>query len=128
MAGFSVQGATVTFAVLNEPVVTVTATRLSVETPEAELTNMTSATDLLGANVMVPTGDTSPGSLSVDFISTNQFSNPQALTGRVGVLGLYAPNYTVSRNAVLQAATLDHQSGDIVRGSLRFTITDYYPA
>lgn len=128
MAGFSVQGATVTFAVQNEPVVAVTATRLSVETPEAEITDMTSAVDLLGANVMVPTGDTSPGTVSVDFISTAQLSNPQALTGKVGVIGLSAQGYTVSRNAVLQSATLDHQIGDIVRGSMRFTVTDYYPA
>lgn len=128
MAGFTVQGATVTFSVKGFPVVTMTATRLSVETPEAELTDMTSVNSRIGANVMVPTGDKSPGSLSVDFISTKQFSNPQERTGNVGVLKLSTPTHTISRNAVLRAATIDYQTGDIVRGSLRFTITDHYPA
>lgn len=126
MAGFSVQGAAVTFTPQNGSPATVTATRLSIETPQAALVDMTSASDPLGANVMVPTGDTSPGSMSVDFIATNAFLNPQAIVGSTGILAISAPGYSLSRNAVLQAATVDHQSGDIVRGTLRFTITDYY--
>lgn len=126
MAGLSVQGATVTFVIPNGSTLTVTATRLSVETPQAEVTDLTSASDPVAANVMVPTKDTSHGTMSVDFIATSGFADPQPLVGSVGAVGLYAPGYSVQRNAVLQSATLDHQYGDIVRGSMRFIITDYY--
>ena len=90
------------------------------------MTDMTSPGDLLGANVMVPTGDTSGGSMSVDFVATAGFLNPQAIVGERGQLTLSSPQYTVSRNVVLQGASVDSRVGDIVRGTMRFAITDYY--
>lgn len=90
------------------------------------MTDMTSPGDLPGANVMVPTGDTSVGSMSVDFIATAGFSDPHAIVGERGQLTLSSPQYTVSRNVVLQGASVDSRVGDIVRGTMRFAITDYY--
>jgi hypothetical protein len=125
MAGFSASGATVTFS-SSGGTVTVVATSLKVDSPKAILTNMTSATAGAGSAVMAPTGEFSPGSMTVDFIASSGFSNPQALSGAYGSLSLSSPSYSVSRQAVLESSSVTAQSGDAVRGTLGFVITDFY--
>ena len=126
MAGLNAQGATLTFNSATSGLYKFIASGVSIEAPEAEMTDMTSPGDLLGANVMVPTGDTSGGSMSVDFVATAGFLNPQAIVGERGLLTLSSPQYAVSRNVVLQGASVDSRVGDIVRGTMKFAITDYY--
>ncbi len=126
MAGFTAHGATVTYAYSGGGVVNAVVTSLTVQAPEAELTDITASTALLGANVIAPTGDTSPGTVSLDFVATSFLSNPQELIGTYGNLTLSSPNYGVSRQVVCQSASITASTGDAVRGSISFTITDYY--
>ena len=126
MAGFTAQNATVTYAYNGGGLINAVATSLTVQAPEAELTDITASTALLGTNVIDPTGDTSPGTVSLDFLATSFLSNPQALIGTYGNLTLSSPNYGVSRQVVCQSASITASTGDAVRGSISFTMTDYY--
>lgn len=122
MAGVSAQGATFTFAGFGAIV-----TGISVETPTAEVTDMTSAVAPLGTLMAVPTGDWSGGSISVDYIHAGRLqADPQTLVRRRGQLNFSSTNYSVSRNVILESATTEARAGDIVRGTLRFRMTDYY--
>lgn len=122
MAGVHAQGATFTFAGFRAIV-----TGISVETPTAEVTDMTSAVAPLGTQTIVPTGDWSGGSVSVDYIHAGSAAtDPQTLVRRRGQLSFSSQNYSVSRNVILETATTEARAGDIVRGTLRFRVTDYY--
>jgi hypothetical protein len=88
---------------------------------------MTSATDPLGTISVAPTGDWSGGSISVDYIHAGPLqADPQSLVRSRGSLRFVSPNYSVLRNAILESATTEARTGDIVRGTLRFRMTDYY--
>lgn len=122
MAGVSAQGATFSFAGYSAIV-----TGISVETPTAEVTDMTSAVAPLGTLTVVPTGDWSGGSISVDYIHAGGLAtDPQTLVRQRGQLRFSSTNYSVSRNAILESATTEARAGDIVRGTMRFRMTDYY--
>ena len=122
MAGVSAQGATFTFAGFGAIV-----TGISVETPTAEVTDMTSAVDSVGTIAVVPTGDWSGGSISVDYIHAGPLqADPQTLVRAQGQLRFVSPNYSISRNAILESATTEARAGEIVRGTMRFRMTDYY--
>ena len=121
MAGVSAQGATFTF---NGVMATITA--MSVETPVAEIADMTGINDAVGATVLVPTGATSPGKISVDYVHAAGGIDPQAVLGSRGTLAFGSPGYSVSRNAILESASTEVRTGDVVRGSIRFVMTDYY--
>lgn len=122
MAGVPANGATFTFRGVQAIV-----TGISVETPAAEVVDMASAADPVGAIVMVPTGEWSGGTVSVDYIHAGPLqTDPQAVVRQVGQLRFASPGYTVSRNAILESATTEARTGDIVRGTLRFRMTDYY--
>lgn len=122
MAGVSAQGATFTFQGVQAIV-----SGISVETPTAEVTDMASAVDSVGTIRFVPTGEWSGGSISVDYIHAGPLQiDPQTLVRQVGQLLFSSPGYSVGRNVILESATTEARAGDIVRGSLRFRMTDYY--
>ena len=84
---------------------------------------MTAAGDRLGYTFMVPTGEQSGGTITVDFITTN--ADPWVFVKQIGVLTFSSQGYTVSRRVICESASVSAQSGELVRGSLRFLITDY---
>ncbi len=86
---------------------------------------MTGVDDAQGQRIMVPTGDWSGGSVEVEYIATPSGVAPEAFVRRVGLVTFASPNMTVSRRAVLIAADRRASVGDLVRGSLRFMLTDY---
>lgn len=120
MAGYTALGTTASF---DGNAFTVTG--FSFNPPAAQLADMTGAADLAGANVMAPTGEYTPGTMTVDFIATTTFGNPQEIIGTRGALAISGP-YPISRNAVCTDGSVQATLGDIIKGTLEFTITDYY--
>jgi hypothetical protein len=118
MAGATAHGATFSFQGIR-----FTLTGISVETPAAEVTNMTAATDQLGYTFMVPTGEWAGGTITVDFLATGV--DPQTLVRKVGVLSFSSSGYSISRRVICESASTSVQAGELVRGTLKFLITDY---
>jgi hypothetical protein len=118
MAGATAHGATFSFMGFSGKL-----TGISVEMPTAEVANMTDASAAKGYTVMVPTGEHSGGTITVDFLSSN--SDPWAFVRIAGVLSFSSVGYSVSRRVICQSASVSAQAGDLVRGSLKFLITDY---
>ena len=118
MAGATAHGATFAFLTFSGKL-----TGISVEMPTAEVTNMTAATDGLGYTFMVPTGEWAGGTITVDFLTFN--SDPQTFVKKVGDLKFTSAGYTVSRRVICESASVSAQSGELVRGSLKFLMTDY---
>jgi hypothetical protein len=88
---------------------------------------MTSATAATGTMTIVPTGEWSGGSVSVDYIHAGSTQvDPQTIVRKPGSLSFASAGYGVKRNVILESATTEATVGDIVRGTLRFRITDYY--
>lgn len=121
MAGFLAQGATFTFKS-----VAATVTGVSVETPVAEVVDMTAYNAPVANNVLVPTGGWKGGSISVDYVYAKGGTDPQTVVRQYGTLTFSAPGITVSRQAILESASTQIRVGDVVRGSLKFLMTDYY--
>ncbi len=121
MAGVTAHGATFTFQGVSAIVV-----GLSVETPKAEIVDMTGRLDPVGATVLVPTGAQSRGAISVDYIHAPGGVDPQALIGARGEVAFGSPGFSLTRNVILESATAEARAGDLVRGSIRFVMTDYY--
>ena len=118
MAGATAHGATFSFLTFSGKL-----TGISVEMPTAEVTNMTAATDGLGYTFMVPTGEWAGGTITVDFLTFN--TDPQTFVKKVGDLTFNSAGYTVSRRVICESASVSAQSGELVRGSLKFLMTDY---
>jgi hypothetical protein len=118
MAGATAHGATFSFMGFSGKL-----TGISVEMPTAEVANMSGVGDGRGFMVMVPTGDSSGGTITVDFISSK--SDPWSFVKRVGVLSFSSAGYSISRRVICESASVSAQSGELVRGSLRFLMTDY---
>lgn len=110
MAGVTAQGATFTFNGVGA-----TITGLSIETPKAEIADMTGINDPAAATVLVPTGAQSAGAVSVDYIHAAGGLDPQAAIGTRGTLLLGSPGYSVSRNVILESASTEVRTGDVVR-------------
>lgn len=131
MAGVTAQGGTFTFAEQQgtgpnqTSLFTAAISGVSVETPVAEIADMSSMDDQNGVIVLVPTGDWSGGSISVDYIRLPATQDPQSLVRKVGYFTYGAGGYSVTRRAILESASSEIRVGEIVRGSLRFRITDY---
>ena len=96
---------------------------LSVESPQAEVVDMTSATDGASTIKLVPTGAWTGGSITVEYIYES--GDPQTVVKTVGSLSFTSQEYTVTRRAILVSATVDSRVGEVVRGTLRFQLTDY---
>jgi hypothetical protein len=118
MAGATAQGARFSFLSFSG-----TLTGISVEMPTAEVTNMTAAGDSLGYTFMVPTGEWAGGTITVDFLTIN--TDPWSFVRKVGTLTFTSAGYSVSRRVVCESASVSAQSGELIRGSLKFLITDY---
>jgi hypothetical protein len=121
MAGATAHGATFTFLTFSGKLL-----GISVEMPTAEITNMTAAGDGLGYTFMVPTGEWAGGAITVDFLTFN--ADPQTFVKKVGDLKFASAGYTVSRRVVCESASVSAQAGELVRGSLKFLMTDYQGA
>lgn len=118
MAGATAQGARVSFLNFTGDV-----TGISVEMPTAQVTDMTAAGDGLGYSFMVPTGEWAGGTITVDFLTTN--ADPQSFVRKVGQLTFTSAGYSVSRRVICESASIGAQAGELVRGSLKFLMTDY---
>ena len=120
MAGLIGQGATFTFRGFSAAI-----TGISVEYPKAEVANMTSMSHGLGYVVLVPTNDWSAGSLSVDYLRHASTGDPQDQVRKVNQLTLASSGFTISKRVVCESASSEVRVGELVRGNLKFTITDY---
>lgn len=121
MAGFVASGATFTFCGVKA-----TVTRVSVETPTAEIVDMTPSSWPTGQPpVLVPTGALTGGSIDVDFIASPGGVNPESIIGKVGTAQFSSPSLAVSQRAVCESASREAAVGDIVRGSMTLRFTGY---
>lgn len=120
MAGFVASGATFTFNG-----VAATITRLSVETPAAEIVDMTAHNAPTKQLVLVPTGDWRGGAIDIDYIYAAGGTDPQTVVGTVGQATFASPRYSVARRVILESATTEASVGALVQGTLRFRVTDY---
>jgi hypothetical protein len=118
MAGATAHGATFSFLTFSGRL-----TGISVEMPTAEVTNMTAATDGLGYTFMVPTGEQTGGTITVDFLTIN--ADPWSFVKKVGDLKFTSAGYSISRRVICESASVSAQAGELVRGSLKFLMTDY---
>jgi len=100
-------------------------TALSVTNPTAEVVDMTGPSDPLGFRIMVPTGDVSGGSIDVEYLATANGGVPDGFVSDYGTLTFDTPVMSVSRKVVLASVDKEARVGELVRGTLRFTLTDY---
>jgi hypothetical protein len=84
---------------------------------------MTAATDGLGYTFMVPTGEQTGGTITVDFLTIN--ADPWSFVKKVGDLKFTSAGYSISRRVICESASVSAQAGELVRGSLKFLMTDY---
>jgi hypothetical protein len=120
MAGVTAHGATFTFSGVSAVVAA-----LSVNTPRAEIVDMTGINDPVGSTVMVATGANSAGSIRVDYIHYAGGIDPQSYIGTQGSLVFGSTGYSITKTAILESASTEVKTGDVVRGSLNFVTTDY---
>lgn len=128
MAGLTAHGAAFVFLDFRGDI-----TGISIESPSAEVTNMTSASDPVGHIVMVPTGEIAGGTITVDFLAkappgSGAAPLPTVYVKKVGSLFFASPSFACKVNVVCESASISAQSGDLIKGTLRFRPTDYYPA
>ena len=121
MAGLTAHGATFTFNSFGGEV-----TGISVESPVAELTDMTSAGHPAGFIVMQPTGALSGGSITVEFLAKTGAALPASHVRQFGQLRFASPKFTYAVQVVCESASISAQSGDLVKGSIKFRPTDYF--
>lgn len=124
MAGITAQGATFTFSGSRGSFAGA-VTGLNVETPVAEVVDMTSPTDPSGYAVLVPTGEWTGGRVVMDFLATPDTGDVQSIVRGVGSLTLASPSFSVTRRAILESASMEARAGEAVRGSATFRVTDY---
>jgi hypothetical protein len=120
MSGVIARSASFTFAGFYAIV-----TDISVETPTAGVADMTGLTDGANARVLVPTRELNGGSVTVGFIQQAGGSDPQSLIGKWGPLRFSSTGYSVSRQAILESASTEARVGELIRGTLKFRMTDY---
>lgn len=101
-------------------------TRLSVEYPVAEVADLTGVSDAQGQQVLVPTGDKTGGSISIEYALDTRGAKVDDLVCGVGQLSFASSGLSVSKNVILESCSQGASVGDVVRGSAKFLITDYY--
>jgi hypothetical protein len=99
-------------------------TGLQVEHPTAETVNMTGRSDAVGTFRLVPTGEKKGGSITVDFMHNGTF-DVAALIGTYGSLTFSSTAYSVSKSVICETASMEARTGEVVRGTLKFLMTDY---
>ena len=122
------QGATFTFiATAGGAKFSGGVTKVSVDTPQAEITDVTGLYDTTNSMVKVPTGATTGGSITVEFIILNSPSmNFDTMIGKTGTLLFNTIGYSLSKNVIVESASSGASVGDIFRGTMRFVPTDWY--
>jgi hypothetical protein len=118
MAGVTAQGASFSYNGFRGSV-----SGISIETPSAEVTDMAAIGDGNGIQKLVPTGGLTGGTITVDFLTSG--GDPQGLVRSVGQLSFSSAGYSVARRVLCESASVTAQAGELVRGSIRFRITDY---
>lgn len=118
-------GATFTFT-SNRGTIRGGVTKISVETPTAEIADATGLYDATDMSVMVPTGSWKGGSISVEFIASTGAADVQAFVRGIGQLSFASPGFSVTKRAILESASSVAAVGDVVRGNARFVMTDWY--
>lgn len=99
---------------------------LEVTVPKAEVVDMTGGSDLPGAGTFMPSGEfSSPGTIAVEFVA-GPGTDPQNLVRQRGLLVFSSQGLTISRNVICDGATISARTGETVKGTLSFTMTDYY--
>lgn len=102
-------------------------TKITVEHPAAEIVDVTGINDATDSTILVPTGAFKGGTINVEFNATTSSPSVSSLVRGYGQLSLSsASGFTVSKQAVLESATESAAVGDVVRGSMRFLMTDWY--
>jgi hypothetical protein len=124
MAGFSAHGATFTFTG-SRGTFAGAIVGLNVETPVAEVVDMTSTIDPSGYSVVVPTGEWSGGRIVLDYIATAGTGDLQNIVRGIGPLVFASPTVNVTKRCVLESANTEVRVGELVRGSATFRMTDY---
>lgn len=99
-----------------------TVVGVQVETPSAEIVDMTGVGDNANAIVLVPTGAYTGGTITVDYLANGV---PQAELGTVGPIVFTSSALSVTRRGILESATVEARTGELVRGTMRFRLTDY---
>lgn len=120
MAGVTAHGASFSFRGFNASVVGV-----SVETPTAEIADMSGMHDSPSQIVLVPTGSWSGGAVSVEYLRSSSTVDPISIVRTTGWLDFVSSGLSFRRRAILESASSEARAGDLVRGTLRFRVTDY---
>lgn len=122
--GLSAAGATFTFF-SDKGNMSANIVGLSVETPEAQMVDMTPTSLPANVMLMVPTGEYKGGSISVDYIRFAGQVDATTLLGGVGIASFSSPRHSVARRVMLRRASEEARVGDVVRGTMEFAWTDY---
>lgn len=125
MPGVTAHGGAFTFSTTTGDSLSAAITNISVETPQAEVVDMTPYDAAADTIQLVPTGMWTGGSISVDYIHQAGGFDPQTVVRRNGSLSFSSSGYSVTRNAILESATTQAGVNDVVRGTLKFRLTDY---
>ena len=127
--GFSAQGATFTYSgtlPFGGSVSFVgSIVGISVESPQAEVVDMTKVGDPVGYSVQAPTGAWTGGSVSVDYLKRDGAGDPSSLVRSYGTLTFSSPKHSISKTVVCESASEEARVGDLVRGTINFRLTDY---
>ena len=126
MAGVTAQGGTFSFAITGGSTYTAVVTSVSVEAPQAEVVDMTAIDDPADEINLAPSGLWAGGSVSVGYIHGGAgATDVRDIVRKHGTLSFSSAGYSVSRKAILESATAEGSVNDIVRGNLKFRLTDY---
>ncbi len=100
-----------------------TVTAIRVSSPQPEIVNMTAIDSPLGQMWMVKTGDAlSPGTVEIDVLGV---VDPTTLVGTYGDLEITGTAQVGSGlKALCESATMEARVADVIRGSVRFVLTD----
>jgi len=124
--GLSPFGATFTFS-SDKGILTANVVSVSIETPEAQVVDMTPPTVAANIQLLVPTGEYKGGTIQVEYIRKAGQADPSALIGGVGIASFTSPGLTTSKRVYLRRASEEARVGDVVRGTLDMAWTDYAP-
>jgi hypothetical protein len=101
--------------------VTYAATAVSVESPSAEIVDITTASTPLGKRQLMATGDVaSAGRVSVDALG---FADPSALVGQSGDAVFTTPVGSVTQKVICESASVDGRVADLLRIRLSLVMT-----
>lgn len=101
-------------------------TKITVDAPTAEVADVTGLYDGGGIGLRVPTGAWRDGSITVDFIAGPSLADIQPYVRGFGSLTFSSVGYSVSRQVILESGSTSAAVGDVVRGTLKFVMTDWY--